>query len=155
MSRIMIMAMPTIVVVLLKNKLTSLDKINRVKKIMRFANIFNLSMIFFTPYNLETWITYLIFWTLFVGIQKEVFIKAKSEFIDFVIENSKSFIFIPTSVEQDNVRGVLTLESDKDFVQKAEYVGNAKLEKNTKYSGIKVYLSVDGFGFIKKVFCSN
>ena len=151
----MIMAMPTIVVVLLKNKLTSLDKINRVKKIMRFANIFNLSMIFFTPYNLETWITYLIFWTLFVGIQKEVFIKAKSEFIDFVIENSKSFIFIPTSVEQDNVRGVLTLESDKDFVQKAEYVGNAKLEKNTKYSGIKVYLSVDGFGFIKKVFCSN
>ena len=151
----MIMAMPTLVVVLLKNKLISLDKINRVKKIMRFANIFNLSMIFFTPYNLGTWITYLIFWTLFVGIQKEVFIEAKSEFIDFVSENSKSFIFIPTSVEQDNVRGVLTLESDKDFVQKVEYVGNAKLEKNTKYSGIKVYLSVDGFGFIKKVFCSN
>ncbi len=155
MNSILIMALPTLVLVLLKSKLGSLDKINRLKKTMLFVNSFNFFVLFFTPFDLNAWLTYLIFWSLFIGIQKETFIEAKEKFFDFIVENEGKFLFTPKVINEKGIRGVLTLPEKPDFAVKAEYVGSGKLEENTKYANVKTYLAIDGSGNVFKVCCSN
>ena len=153
MNSIFIMALPTLVLVLLKNKLISLDKINGLNRIMLFANTFNLVMLFFTPFDLDAWLTYLIFWALLIGAQKEVFIEAKDRFFDFMLENDGQFLFTPIKIDEKEIRGVITLPGNKNFAVSAKYLGDKKLEKNTIYKNIRVYIAVNGSGNISKVFC--
>lgn len=155
MSNIVIMGLPTIALLLLKSGLSSLDKINRVSKMMLFVNIFNLTMLFFTPFDADAWLNYLIFLTLFIGLQKEVFIEAKQKFFDFMVEHDGEFLFTPTKIDEKDIKGVLTLPNNKNFAVSAKYVGTGKLEENTKYEGVKVYLAVGNSGDVTKVFCSN
>lgn len=147
------MALPTLVLVLLKNKLISLDKINGLKRIMLFANTFNLVLLFFTPFDIDAWLTYLIFWALLIGVQKEVFIEAKDKFFDFMLENDGQFLFTPIKIDEKEVRGVITLPGNHNFAVSAKYLGDKKLEKNTKYKNIRVYIAVNSSGNISKVFC--
>ena len=155
MISIFIMAMPTLVLVLLKSNLDSLDKINRVGKTLLFVNGFNLVMLFFTPFDLEAWLIYLIFLNLFIGIQKEIAIEAKENFFEFMVENEGNFLFTPTVVDEERIEGVLTLPDYPDFVVSAKYVGTGTLEKNTKYKNVSTYLAVNGSGNIFRVYCSN
>lgn len=153
MNSILIMALPTLVLVLLKNKLISLDKINGLKRIMLFANTFNLVLLFFTPFDIDAWLTYLIFWALLIGVQKEVFIEAKDRFFDFMLENDGQFLFTPIKIDEKEVRGVITLPGNHNFAVSAKYLGDKKLEKNTKYKNIRVYIAINSSGNISKVFC--
>ena len=148
-----IMAMPTIVVLLLKQKMVSFNRIRRVRKIMNIANIFNVGLMFLYPS--EIWMAYLGLLIILIGLQNEAFAEARERFLLFVEENADDFLFEATLIEEGSVFGFLTLPEKQDFVVSAKFVGNTKLEKGVKYSGVRVYLAVNTFGHLSGVYCSS
>ena len=106
-------------------------------------------------FDVSGWLTYIIFWVLFVGIQKEIFIEAKEKFFDFMVENEGQFVFTPKKINKEDVEGVLTLPEKPNFAVNAKYIGSEKLEINVKYANVKTYLAIDGSGNVFKVCCSN
>ena len=148
------MALPTLIVVLLKNKLSTLDRIKRVQRTIRYVNLVYIGLLFFTTFNLEAWATYLIFVFLLIGIQKEIFLESKDKFFDFVEENKDNFKFVPTYIGEEFAEGVLLLDNNADFCCRAIYVGQEKLEIEKEYTEVNLYISVNRVGELNNVFCA-
>lgn len=153
MKTFLFMALPTLIVVLLKNKLSTLDRIKIVQGTIRYVNLIYIGLLFFTPFNLDEWASYLLFVFLLIGIQKEIFLEAKNKFFDFVEENKDNFKFVPTYIGEEFAEGVLLLENNADFGCRAIYLGQEKMELEKEYN-VNIYISVNMVGDLNNVFCS-
>lgn len=152
MITLLFMALPTIALVLLKNKLNTLDKIKRMQRTMFYINVLYIALLFFRPFDFGAYVTYLVVILLLKGIQKEVFLEAKDKFLEFVEENKNDFIFIPVKVEGEYAVGLLALPNGSFFCEARCFLLE-EMGIHKKNDGVLIYISVDCRGELKDVFC--
>ena len=152
MITLLFMALPTIALVLLKNKLNTLDKIKRVQRTMFYINVLYIALLFFRPFDFGAYVSYLVVILLLKGLQKEVFLEAKDNFLEFVEKNKNDFIFTPVKIEGNDAEGLIWLPN-KNFVCKAKCLQFEEDGVQRKEYAVLIYISVDWRGEVKNVFC--
>ena len=146
------MALPTMVLVELKNKLNTLDKIKRMQRTMFYINVLYIALLLVKPFNFGAYVAYLVVIFVLKGLQKEVFLEAKDKFLEFVEENKNDFTFIPLKIEGEYAVGLLALPNGSFFCEAKCFLLD-EMGIHKKDADVLIYISVDYRGELEDVFC--
>ena len=87
-----ILAISTIVLVLIRNRLTTLTKIKTVAAIYRILIYFAIGAMFFYPDLVQSICVILVI----AGIQIGIFVDARERFFDYLVSHGDEWCFVPT-----------------------------------------------------------
>lgn len=149
-----VLAISTIVLMLIRNRLTTLTKIKKVAAIYRILIYFAIGAMFFYP-NLIQSICAIV---AIAGIQIGVIVDARERFFDYMVSHGDEWCFVPTvKVDKGHYEGYLILSDEESEAIKATcFCQNEddELKINVMYTNAPVYISMNFAGYPKDVFCT-
>jgi hypothetical protein len=144
---IALLATLTVLLVLSRNTIMTIDKRNKLEKFFSIFNAFVLGLCLFSPDCIKA-VAILIF---LKAIQQEAFMRIDENIFNFVKENSKNFVFTPL-LKDGECYGKLKLPADDEVAISAVYLGEESLEIGKTYSNISTYIGIDIFGKVNRVY---